>query len=517
MNFELHETMRFFRPLLALILSLACVRDCEAFSLLGQYKSWQTADVGYAVPGSGEIGGPVLPSEGYRWNTPTVFYAYDRSFVEYFGAKGIAAVEAAIKMINDLPSGESMSADLSEYPLHTKQINYSASRLGLLDLKSTAISVILEEMGIAAAEDYVWTLRNRSVINNRTNYTVVKMNYDPVTLRPSSYVNGALYTYEVDEGTINGTPFAVASELRIADLRLPGYSSVAGGTGAGIDQVFSGEADPLTGTIFSASAGLLSGEYYLGLTRDDVGAIRRLYSKNSFAVEDVTTDTTASVSGGGPWGIPVVLTNGVAFTNNFIALRPGRGKLTFTRVSYDSLVGNVFTPFNYNYTDYYLTNNSLRSRLVTRRVTAPDLLFTAGDAGLTVTGFPFSYVRTTTTAWRSFAAINRDASFNGPGLVQDSGPGVIQGPISITFNSTYPVYFNTGDATGEADAFFLGWGSFDGSSDAPTVYPNFGEVNLELLHAFALGNQSGSQWEVVPALTILTNGTGQVTGTATGN
>lgn len=515
MNFQSHVNMRFLRPTLGILLALSATLHCSAFSLLGPFKAWQTVDVGYQVPGTGDIGGPVLPSEGFRWNTPTVFYAYDRAFVEYFGARGVAAAEAAIKVLNDLPSTDSMSSDLAEYPMNTKQLNYSASRLGLVDLKSTILTSLLEQMGVASAENYIWTLRARAVVNNFTNYSVLKMNYDPVTLRPSSYVNGALYSYEVAEGTVNGTAFAVAAEVKISDLRYPGYTSVASGTGVGADSFFSTEADPLDGTLISKSGLLDVGEYYLGLTRDDVGAIRRLYNKNTLAVEDVTSDTTASVSGGGPWGIPVVVTNGVSFTNNFLAVRPGRGKINFTRVSYDSLVGNVFTPFNYTYTDYYVTNGNVRSRSVTRRVVRPDILFSAGDVGTTALGDVMELDRTRTTAWRSFAAINRDTAFNTPLATQDSGPGIIQGPIAITLSSSYPYYSNTGTQNGEADAFFLGWGSFDGSSDAPTIYPSFGDLNLDLLHSLALGGQGGSQWDIAPVLTISTNATGQVTG-ATG-
>ncbi len=505
--------MNFRRSILLLVCSLAASWNAFAFSLIGPYKSWQTADIGYQY--NGENGGPMLPSEGYRWNTPTIFYAFDRAFIEYFGPQGVAAVEAAIKILNDLPSADSLSADLGEYPLNTKQVNHSLSTAGLFDVKSIALTYILEEMGLASPEAYVWTMRGRNTSLSRTNYSVVKLNFDPVTLRPSSYVNGSLYTYEVFEGAlIGGGSASIAAEIKVADLRTIGFSSVAGGGGNGADSVVSVETDPNTGDLLPASPELGAGEYYLGLTRDDVGGLRRLYSRNTLAVEDLSLDTVASSgsSGGGPWGIPVVITNGVALTNNFLALRPGRGKITFTRVLYDSLVGNTFTPFRYNYTDSYVQGGVLRTRTATRIITRPDFLFSAGDVGINpITSNPYLVRRTTTTAWRSFASINRDTSFNTPDLTADGGPGLIEGPISITFNSILPAYLNRPGQNGESDAFFYGWGSFDGSSDLPTIYPVYGQVNLALLNSLAIGSSSATPWEIAPSLFISTNSTGQVT------
>ena len=508
--------MTFRRILLSLVLSFLGAAQGTAFSLLGPFKNWQTADIGYNVDGGGDIGGPMLPSEGFRWNTPTVYYAYDRAFLEYFGSKGVEAIEAAIKILNDVPDVDSLSPDLSAYPLNTRQINYEASELGLYDLKSVALSFLMEESGVASPETYVWTMRSRAVLEGRTNYAVIRANYDPVTLRQSSYVNGALYSYEVVEDTFNGATYAIAAEIRSGDLRASSFTSVAGGTGGSIESSYSSEPSPFSGRLLQASGFLETGEYFLGMTRDDVGALRKLYSANSLAVEDLTTDTTQGTAGsGGPWGIPVVVTNGVSFTNNFLALRPGRGRLSFSRVNYDSLVGNVFNPFTASYTDRYISNGTLRSRQVSRRVVRPDFLFTAGDLGVTGSGRPVRLARTQTesSTWRSFAAINRVSS--GVETSANSGPGVIQGPIEIVFSSTYPILFNTGATPGEDDSIYVGWGSFDGSSAAPIIYPNFGEVNLSLIRSILLRGSDASQWTIAPSLSISTNASGVVTAGAT--
>ena len=36
--------------------------------------------------------------EEYRWNTPLLTYAYDESFINYFGENGILAIEDAIEL-----------------------------------------------------------------------------------------------------------------------------------------------------------------------------------------------------------------------------------------------------------------------------------------------------------------------------------------------------------------------------------------------------------------------------------
>ena len=35
--------------------------------------------------------------EEYRWNTPLLTYAYDESFLNYFGSNGVVAIENAIR------------------------------------------------------------------------------------------------------------------------------------------------------------------------------------------------------------------------------------------------------------------------------------------------------------------------------------------------------------------------------------------------------------------------------------
>ena len=398
----------------------------------------------------------------------------------------MAAVDQAIAIMNALPAASAMSADLGEFPLNTKRVNYEAQSLNLFDIKSLALHVLVEEMGLANPERYVWSLRGRVAFPAFTNYSVVHLNFDPVSLRPSSYVNGALYTYEIwDGGAIN-----FAGEVKLADLRTFGYNSVAGAS-ASPDPSY--EQDPVSGILQAVDGFLGFGDYFVGLTRDDAGGFRRLLSPNSLAVENLRPDVNAT--GGGAW-LPSGGTNGSS-TNVFAPqIRPGRDKILFQKVSYDSLIGQYFRPFTVSYPDYYITNGTLHTGAASRTVIQPDILFAAADLGTTITGTPYYYERQTTGSWTNNASINNHD--NGvvivggldPGLLEEhAGPGVIQpsSPIVISFSDKFPYWENTDPFYLSEANLFAGpfiWGSFDGSTNAPVVFPRFGGISLDLIRQF---------------------------------
>jgi hypothetical protein len=132
-----------------------------------------------------------------------------------------------------------------------------------------------------------------------------------------------------------------------------------------------------------------------------------------------------------------------------------------------------------NYKDSYVTNSNGKSKIVTqntqRVLTQPDILFSAADLGVTAAGepIPISYARTSTAGWVNNAALNTQPGGNGP----TAGPGVIQPQVVITFNKVGPFIINSSgtgiffldQATGSAG--FV-WGSFDGTTNPPIVYPN---------------------------------------------
>ena len=193
--------MRFFQRTLLVLAFAGVVNSASAFSLLGPFAVdyantvWEVPALGYNPRGD-DIGGVVNLGEEDRWNVKPITYGFDASFLNYFGAKGTAAVMQAMAILNNLPAMSKLSTNLTEYPLDSRRVNYQAMALNLMDLKSITLGLVLQEMGLATPERYVYCLRNRQTHSNPnwTNYVVIERNFDPVTLAPSSYVNGTLYS-----------------------------------------------------------------------------------------------------------------------------------------------------------------------------------------------------------------------------------------------------------------------------------------------------------------------------------
>ncbi|MGN6553358.1 MAG: hypothetical protein ACTHLW_06515 [Verrucomicrobiota bacterium] len=439
----------FFLPLIAVL------ESASAFSLLGPFASWQTTTLGYQV--DADIGGPMNLTEEYRWNIKTISYGFDRTFIDYFGQRGVEEVNKAIAILNNLPAVSKMSPYLTEFPLDSRRENSRAVALNLIDLKSEALALLVEEMGLADPDRYTWCLRTRQTFpGDIIDYAVIMRNFDPVTWSPSKYVNGTLYTYTVYDDYY-GTDLADAVESTV-DPEAPVGTAVA-------------------------SHGISYGQFYTGLTRDDVGGLRYMLRKNNYNYENLLTNMVPSTGGGGPW-TPVVVIGTNNTGTNFIgtnvlvttALRPGVEKILFKQMKNFAGIG-LFVAQTNQYTDVYVTDNGrgkakLVKQKVERDMPVPDIIFAAEDLG-DVLGYPLLARRTDTAGWANNASLNSNV-----GGGANSGPGVIQPPIIISFNNVGP--FNINENPGfvdEATAFsgFV-WGSFDGTTNEPVVYPNTASV-----------------------------------------
>ncbi len=490
---------RLFSKLLAVVCLLAATSAAQAFSLAGPFAAWMRQEIGYQI--GSDLSGPMNLGEEYRWNQPAITYAYDSSFLNYFGSNGVAAVEAAMKILNDIPSTAAMSVDLNEFPLDTRRVNYTAQALGLLDIKSFALSMMLEQLGVAVPERWVFTLRERLQIDNTFFYTVIRRNFDPVTLVPTSYVNGTLYTY-----TIQQTYPDIFEAVEVpVDPNVPSVTSVAS------------FVDSLNGTydVGAASASQSTGTFYSGLTRDDVGALRYLYRRQNYNVETLVGNPTLSsgvgiIGGGGSgsaggafespfgsgggggdiWAPAVAPTNAAAgggggvggagaggggglTVTNFArplintALRPGVQKVNFVRVNYDSILGVVVNITN-RIADTYITNGVAITQFVQLDTTQPDIIFSANDLGL-VQELPVTYTR-------SINFVDQDAI---NGVEQLSGPGNIRGSTVLSFSDVGAWWINEGIGSSEQSAIFVGptWGFFDGSTNTPVIFPTGRSIN----------------------------------------
>lgn len=468
--------------------------------MLGPLAGWMSSDIGYNLPITttalnADIGGPMNLTEEYRWNSPIITYSFDRSFEDYFGTAGIAAVESAIKILNELPHVSALSEDLSEYPLSVARINNTATELRLMDMKTMVLSMLLEHLGLASPERYAWTLRARrpTAVPDVFTYAVIQRNFDPVTFEPTAYVNGSRYTYRIRRSLVPDYSEAVEVELvpTVPNLSVVGITGVQAGNLFGITR----------GQRVYQSLGL----YVDGLTRDDVGGLRYLYHPENVNVETVPSDAVGDSAGGfnpggtstqdnSPWGLPggvfgglTNATAGAVNTNStfvYFGQRPGVGKVEFRRIPRNTLTNQVYM-VRYQETVINESQGRIVRQLqtVTRVIQAPDINFVAADLDIfaNVAG-AFAYSRNPQFSNNSTANSTSGANTVGPGTI---GPGVSNAgavtvfpQMQIQLSKIGLWNFHIGN-TSEEDRLRgfdattgFAWGTFDGSTNAPTIFPN---------------------------------------------
>jgi hypothetical protein len=436
------------------VLGLAAVEQASAFSVFGPAESWQTPAFDYVTRyfygNSSEMGGPKNYNEGSRINVPIITYGYDSTFLDYFGVQGVKAVDSAMQEMNRLPSAS--SAKLANFLTQDNQvINYTAEALSLTDLKSTVMGLMLEHMGLIG-ETHVWDLHARAAMpGGGFQYIVLNRNYDPVTYNPTAYVNGVQYTYSILDGEV---PYGGQPPIGV---------DVADALESPVDLA---SGNHFVYTAVATGQSLQQGGFYLGITRDDIGGLAYLYKQNRYEYEGV--DSNSVVQGMvSPWA-PVNTAATNSGTNGFQGLRGGVEKITYLKVAYDSLLGTAFQPLTYTYTIPVVTNGMLYHLTVTRTITQPDILFTAGDLVGPSTAYPLTD-----------SELTRGFNFVSNGVVTVGGGGVTAQVIApqeiITFNNVTPIYVNESPSfldqiTGSYP--WLCWGSFDGTTNTPVVYPN---------------------------------------------
>lgn len=253
------------------LLLASSLQTSWAYSLAGPVgnggDSWQQGVLGY-----GGLNAPKNLGEEFRRNTPVMYYAFDANFLGYFGPEGASSVQGAFEIMNALTNVDDYSKTLVEFPLESRHQNYQAQALGLLDLKTETLSLLAEQMGLIDPVTYAWTLHDRvhpSTCPLGVQYIVVQRNYDIISsslnqLQYSPYVNNTLYSYQIVYSCVPDLSMAVPYSVDpLADT----YSPVAS-----------------LGTVYW-------GDYYTGLTRDDVAGIRYMLSTNNINWETAPNDS----------------------------------------------------------------------------------------------------------------------------------------------------------------------------------------------------------------------------------
>jgi len=396
----------------------------------------------------GDIGGPMNLPEEYRWNVPMLTYAFDQTFVDFFGSNGVAAIESAISLLNSLPPASQLNP--GNYPPGADRRNYQAQSEGLSDLKSQALFLLVEHLGLAQPTRFMFSLHDFAFSHGQIVGTVIQRNFDPFSLAPSNSVNDTFYTYKLHYYKNGPRTYADAVEFEI-DPSLPTFTAVAdGAVGPGV--------------------------YYTGLTRDDIGGLRYLLSSNRVNDEILLPD----VHGAG--------TNAAAYVNR--ALRPGVEKIAFVRQIFDSRGQAV--PITNQFIDTYITNQALVHQQLERDITQPDFLFCSADLSEGDSSEP-SYARTATGNWWNSAV-------SGGTML---GPGVIRPPVKITFHKRGPLIQTADVLEGTATVDNRQWASFDSSPNPPVPYPDGTGTNQLTVHLWLSNTNTllaGFTWKLPLAI-----------------
>lgn len=348
--------VRMFKQLFGVAILALGIQHTAAFSLLGPLEPYQQEVIGY---GFSDLGGPHDFRQEFRRNTPVMYYSMDENFLGFYGANGSNAVVQAFAILNALTNVSSFTSDLSEFPLEAHQINYAAQALNLTDLRSIILTELIENLGLAEPERFTWTLHDRepgTACPVTAIYSVIKRNYDPVftttdVLQSSSYVNGTLYSYNILEFCTGPNPLADAVEFAVDPLAIS-FTSVAG----------------------KFTTLDLSGGYFTGLTRDDVGGLRYLLRAGNANEEAAGTNVFTFVTNNTP---QLLFTSNLtelvsaALTNNATALSilfPGL-QIGETVSFFTNVVTTNFITYLTNFpADPYGTTRSVTVGIVTTNI-----------------------------------------------------------------------------------------------------------------------------------------------------
>jgi len=390
--------------------------NAQAFSLMGPYESWMTPSNGFHLPG--DIGGPMNVTEEYRWNVPQVTYTFDSSFVGFFGPNGVAAVQGAIQILNDLPPASQM--DPNAYPLDTRGTNATAQTGGLIDLKSETLFLLLQQSGLAQPQRFMFCVHDFSVAGGNSNALVVLRNFDPITQTVTNALNGTLFTSNL-LWQVNNPP-----GVGVAAMAVPINPT---------DPSFTAVADGWTGNS--------PGWFYTGLTRDDAGGLRYLLQTNNCNLEFLLSDVH-----GNP-------TNSDNYVNQ--ALRGGVDKIRFVQEPINAFTGEFIFPVTNQYSDTFVANGVWQQQPLERVTTNPDFIFSAYDGSGAVA---VTVEMTGTTNWLN------------DGLPAAAGPGTIHPQVTIAFPKFgLQALAVTSDADGTIALRNEHWASFDASTNPPVIYP----------------------------------------------
>ncbi len=296
-----------------LVFALCCVAgllgppSARAFVMIGPMDVAEVSSGGIDFNYTDDLGGPKDLKTFFRWNTPMLTYAFDASFMQYFGLEGREAVKEAFTIVNDFFENDDYSGvSALDYTKHGFRSNYNttwenrtAKEAGIIDIKSLVLGMVINQLGLGNPHRYAFGARSitTNASGTQLNFNVRLRNFDPITFKPTSVINGVTYSYRLIHDAPPSAGFTVAPTFADMEEFTTDTSGNAWTSVAGIVDAFYGNTaiywtdQP---TLFGFGI-FYSGKYAMGgqykprhaLTYDDAGGLHYLYRKNNIVYENL--------------------------------------------------------------------------------------------------------------------------------------------------------------------------------------------------------------------------------------
>ena len=364
------------------------------------------------------MGWPVPVKEFYRWNFPELTYAFDASFIRYFGHNGMQAIHNTFRTVNDYfdpedgaYSGVSSLDLIKEYDQHfaTWKFNPSANVGNVTDMQTIVLGLLVNHLGLGNPHRYCYIIRD--IVNytataaiSTGDFHITLRNYDPYTYQPSPIINGVTHSYFIfSNPAYSGAPLVTPTTFDAVEYAVSSdneFSAVAairdvinfGGqpwpqvapTVFRTPGVYFGPEDSRNKPALNAT-GAVRDQPRHTLTFDDAGGLRYLYRTNNIVWEaldaTVTLVTLANMNppprtsgippavppNTAPFNTPQVRTITGLVAANIVPANSATGSIrpAFTNIVRNGLRGGI-NKIKFSYLPYdsllgtaYHTNNSV--------------------------------------------------------------------------------------------------------------------------------------------------------------
>ena len=312
------------------------------------------------------MGRPVRVKEFYRWNYPKFTFAYDSTFVRFFGHNGMNAVSNSFRVMNDffVPEdgrykGVSQLQLISEYEGHfrTWYFNPSANVGNVTDIQSMTLGLLVNQLGLGNPHRYCFVIEDImgvNVANSTGTFQIGIRNYDPYTYLPATIINGVQHSYYITSDSpgnnaaitiFDALEYAVSSDEEnsaIAGIRdVVNFGGLAWPTVAPTvfrtPGVYFGPEDSKNLPVSNAFQNNNRTQPRHSLTFDDAGGLRYLYRTNNIVWE--TLDASITLVSASNMNPPPVTTSGLP-----PPIPPNQPFLTPQRRTIVGMVGSGLTP-----------------------------------------------------------------------------------------------------------------------------------------------------------------------------